>query len=192
MSGLKLDIAHSALLVMDFQTPVVERYAVGQDNLLAATARAIAAARQSGMRVIYVVVAFRAGFPEISPYNKIFSALKTSGGIAADIHPRVAPATDEVIVTKCRVSAFMGTDLDIILRSNAIHTLVMCGVATSGVVLSTLRHAADSDYRILVLRDCCSDMDQSVHALLLEKLFPTQAAIVSSVELIHVLKGRHD
>jgi nicotinamidase-related amidase len=59
-------------------------------------------------------------------------------------------------------------------------------------LLSALRHAADSDYRMLVLRDCCSDMDQSVHALLLEKVFPRQAAIVSSVELIHVLKGRHD
>jgi nicotinamidase-related amidase len=56
-------------------------------------------------------------------------------------------------------------------------------------LLSALRHAADSDYRILVLRDCCSDMDQSVHALLLEKDFPRQADIVSSVELIHVLKG---
>jgi hypothetical protein len=40
MSELKLDIAHSALLVMDLQTPVVEQYAVGQDSLLAATAGA--------------------------------------------------------------------------------------------------------------------------------------------------------
>lgn len=189
MPDLKLDIAHSALLVMDFQTVVVEGYAVDQDSLLAATARTIAAARQSGMRVIYVVVAFRRGFPEISPYNRVFSALKASGGIAADIHPRVAPATDEVIVTKRRVSAFMDTDLNMILRSNGIDTLVMCGVVTSGVVLSTLCHAADCDYRILVLRDCCSDMDQSAHALLMDKVFPRQAAIVSSVELIHLLKG---
>lgn len=188
MSELKLDIAHSALLVMDFQTPVVERYAVGQDSLLAATAGVIEAARQSGMRVIYVVVAFRNGFPEISPNNKVFSALKASGGIAADIHPRVAPGADEVIVAKRRVSAFMGTDLNMILRSNAIHTLVMCGVATSGVVLSTLCHAADCDYRILVLRDCCSDMDQSAHATLLDRVFERHAAVVSSVELIHALR----
>jgi nicotinamidase-related amidase len=189
MSDLKLDIAHSALLVMDFQTPVVEHYAVGQDSLLAATAGVIAAARQSGMRVLYVVVAFRSGFPEISPHNKVFSALKASGGLAADIHPRVAPVADEVIVAKRRVSAFVGTDLNMILRSNAIDTLVMCGVATSGVVLSTLCHASDSDYRILVLRDCCSDMDQGVHALLMDRVFSRHAAIVSSPELIHALKG---
>jgi nicotinamidase-related amidase len=189
MSEFKLDVAHSALLVMDFQTSVVERYAVGQDSLLAATAGAIAAARQSGMRVIYVVVGFRPGFPEISPYSQILSAIKASGGIAFDIHPRVAPAADEVIVTRHRVGAFMGTDLDMILRSNAIDTLVMCGITTSGVVWSTLRSAADSDYRVLVLRDCCSDMNGVMHDRLLEEIFPHQATVISSVELIRVLKG---
>jgi nicotinamidase-related amidase len=129
--------------------------------------------------VPHVVVAFRAGFPEISPYNKVFSALKASGGIAAEIHPRIAPAAGEIIVAKRRVSAFMGTDLDMILRSNGIHTLVMCGVVTSGVVLSTLCHAADSDYGLLVLRDCCSDIDQSAHALLVEKVFPRHATILT-------------
>jgi nicotinamidase-related amidase len=189
MSDLKLDSAHSALLVMDFQTAVVEGYAVDQERLLAATDGVITAARRRGIRVIYVVVSFRPGFPEISPYNKVFSALKASGGMAAEIHPRIAPAADEIIVAKRRVSAFVGTDLDMILRSNGIHTLAMCGVVTSGVVLSTLCHAADSDYRVLVLRDCCSDIDQSAHTLLVEKVFPRHATILTSTELIHILKG---
>jgi nicotinamidase-related amidase len=186
---MELDIAHSALLVMDFQTKVVEGYVVDQDRLLSATDGVIAAARHHGLRVIYVVVAFRTGFPEISPYNKVFSALKASGGVAAEIHPRIAPAAGEIIVTKRRVSAFMGTDLDMILRSNGIHTLVMCGVVTGGVVLSTCCHASDTDYRVLVLRDCCSDIDQSAHALLVEKIFPRHATILTSIELIHILKG---
>lgn len=189
MSDLKLDIAHSALLVMDFQTDVVEGYAVDQDRLLAVTGEVITAARHRGMRVIYVVVAFRSGFPEINPSNRVFSALKASGGIAAEIHPRIAPVAGEIIVTKRRVSAFTGTDLDIILRSNGIHTLVMCGVVTSGVVLSTLCHAADSDYSLFVLRDCCSDIDQGAHALLVGKVFPRHASILTSIELIHILKG---
>jgi len=188
MSDLKLDTAHCALLVMDFQTEVVEGYAVDQDRLLAATEGVIAAARNGGMPVIYVVVAYRAGFPEISPHNKVFSALKASGGIAAKIHPRIEPDAGEIIVTKRRVSAFMGTDLDMILRSNGIHTLVLCGVVTSGVVLSTLCHAADSDYRLVVLRDCCSDIDQGAHALLMEKVFPRHATLLTSVELIDILK----
>jgi len=189
MTALKLDVAHSALLVMDFQTAIVDRYADGREELLAAAASAIAAARRRGMRVIYVVVGFRPGFPEISPRNKSFSRLKETGGLATEIHPRVAAAADDVIVTKHRVSAFSGTDLDMILRANDIDTLVLCGIATSGVVLSTLRHAADADFRLVVLSDCCSDQDSEVHGCLLEKVFPRQADVVDSAEFIRALDG---
>lgn len=189
MTELKLDLAQSALLVMDFQTPIVDRYAAGREELLAATASAIAAARRRGMSVIYVVVGFRPGFPEISPRNKSFSRLKETGGLATDIHPRLAAMADEVIVTKHRVSAFSGTDLDIILRANDVDTLVLCGIATSGVVLSTLRHAADADYRLVVLRDCCSDQDSEVHSCLLDKIFPRQADVVDSADFIRALNG---
>jgi nicotinamidase-related amidase len=187
MTELKMAPARSALLVMDFQVPIVERFATGQDALLAATAQAINAARQSGMRVIYVVVGFRSGLPEISPRNKSFSRLKASGGLATDIHPKVAPAEGEVVVTKHRVGAFAGTDLDMILRAHDIDTLVLCGIATSGVVLSTLRHAADADYRIFVLRDCCSDQDSDVHSCLMDKVFPRQADVIDSAAFIRAV-----
>jgi nicotinamidase-related amidase len=190
MTELQLDAARSALLVMDFQVPIVERFAAGQDALLAATAAAIDAARRSGTRVIYVVVGFRSGLPEISPRNKSFSRLKASGGFATDVHPKVAPADDEVIVTKHRVGAFSGTDLDMILRAHDIDTLLLCGIATSGVVLSTLRHAADADYRIFVLRDCCSDQDADVHSCLMDKVFPRQADIIYSAQFIRAAGAR--
>jgi nicotinamidase-related amidase len=188
-SDLNIDTARSALLVMDFQVPIVERFAIGQDALLTATAAAIRAARHAGMRVLYVVVGFRPGFPEISPRNKGFSAVKAMGGLATDIHARVAPEADEVIVTKHRVGAFLGTDLDMILRANDIDTLVLCGISTSGVVLSTVRYAADSDYRLVVLRDCCADTDSQTHTCLLESVFPRQATVIDSGEFIAVLGG---
>jgi nicotinamidase-related amidase len=188
MSEMKLDAAHSALLVMDFQTQIVERFVKDRSGLLEATAGAIAAARRAGLRVIYVVVGFRPGFPEISPHNQRFSELKAAGGIAPDVHPQVAPAPDEPVVMKHRVGAFLGTDLEMLLRSSGIDTLVMCGISTSGVVLSTLRYAADMDYRIIVLRDCCADPDADVHACLLEKVFPRQATVINSSELIKSLE----
>ncbi len=183
MSELVLDPARSALLVMDFQTAIVARYAAGRDALLTATAGVIAASRQRGMRVIYVVVGFREGFPEISPRNATFRRIKESGGIASDVHAAVAPAAGEVVVTKHRVGAFTGTDLEMILRANGVDTLVLCGIATSGVVLSTLRHAADADYRIVVVRDCCADADPEVHASLMDKVFPRQATVLGAAEL---------
>ncbi|HEV2212748.1 MAG TPA: isochorismatase family cysteine hydrolase [Gammaproteobacteria bacterium] len=189
MSDLKLDAKHTALMVMDFQTAIVENYATDKAKLLATTSATLASARKAGLRVIYVVVGFRPGFPEISPRNKSFSGLKERGGIAPDIHPAVAPAKDEPTVTKHRVGAFFGTDLDMLLRAQDIHTLVLCGISTSGVVLSTLRHAADADYQLLVLRDCCSDPDAKVHACLLDKVFPRQATVTTSAELIKSLSA---
>jgi nicotinamidase-related amidase len=180
MAGLNLDSKHSALLVMDFQTVIVENYAPSKEQVLAATRAALAAARKSGMRIIYVVVGFRPGFPEISARNMAFSGLKFRGGISPDIHPQVAPQDEEPIVTKHRVGAFWGTDMEMILRANDVDTLVLAGIATSGVVLSTLRHASDADYRMLVLRDCCSDPDAEVHTCLLDKVFPRQATVTDS------------
>ena len=83
------------------------------------------------------------------------------------------------MVVKKRVSAFSGSDLEVLLRSLDVTHLVLTGIATSGVVLSTLREAADKDYRLTVLADGCLDADEEVHRVLIEKVFPRQAEVVS-------------
>jgi nicotinamidase-related amidase len=134
--------------------------------------------------VIYVVIGFRAGHPEISPRNRAFGAV--AGGAAytpadpdAGIHPDVAPAPDDVVVTKKRVSAFAGSDLDLVLRARDVDSLVLTGISTSGVVLSTLRQAADLDFRLTVLSDGCVDGDPEVHRVLTGKVFPRQADVTT-------------
>lgn len=182
---LSLDPKTSALLVMDFQTAVLEMIPTGHDALLSRTAGLIAAARQTGMRVIYVVVGFRTGYPEVSPRNLSFALIRESGRFAegsagTEVHPAVAPKSGEVVVTKHRVSAFAGTDLAMILRASGSETLVLAGIATSGVVLSTVRHAADADYKLVVVEDCCADRDAEVHQVLMEKVFVRQAKVVTA------------
>jgi nicotinamidase-related amidase len=176
---------NTALLVMDVQNGIVERFA--QEGLLERTASAVAAARDRGIGVFFVRVAFREGHPEISPRNRTFSALRGAGVMTEDdestaIHAAVAPQPGEPIVTKRRVSAFAGSDLDVLLRAGDIRHLVLCGVSTSGVVLSTLRAAADLDYELTVLRDACADGDPEVHRVLTEKVFPRQAEVVDVAE----------
>jgi nicotinamidase-related amidase len=188
----KLDPKSTALLVMDFQTLIVEGFADGKEELLDRMSHLIEAARRADVMVLYVVVGFRAGHPEISARNAVFGPVRKSGMFApgtpgTEIHPAVAPHPGEVVVTKHRVGAFLGTDLDMVLRANDIDTLVLAGIATSGVVLSTLRHAADADYQIIVVSDCCSDRDAEVHRVLLEKVFPRQAKVVTSGEVILAL-----
>ncbi len=184
-----IDPATTALLVMDFQVSIVDGFAMDKDELLTRTASLLDAARKSGLMVVYVVVGFRAGYPEVSRRNMSFSAIREAGRFAAgdsgaEIHLAVAPRSGEVIVTKHRVGAFAGTDLDMILRSGGIETVLLAGIATSGVVLSTVRHAADADYRIVVVKDCCSDRDDEVHRVLVEKVFRRQAVVVTSDEVL--------
>ncbi len=139
------------------------------------------------MKVIHIQVGFRPGLPEVSSRNTLFAQIKSSvqhqklfDGPAAVIHPAVAPQGDDIVVTKHRISAFTGTDLDMILRANDIDTLAMFGIATSGVVLSTLLHAVDADYRTAVITDCCTDLNQELHACLVEKFFPARGSVLTS------------
>ena len=174
-------MASTALLVMDVQQSIVDRFR-GEAGYLPRLATAADAARGAGIRVMYVIIAFRPGYPEVSPSNPTFAGIRGSGRyIDGDpgslIHPAVAPAPGEVIISKRRVSAFAGSDLDMVLRAGDVDSLVLAGIATSGVLLSTLRQAADLDYRLTVLADGCLDADPEVHRVLLEKVFPRQAQV---------------
>lgn len=185
MTDLTIDPKTSALLVMDYQTMIVGNYAGDPNALLGRMAGVIAAARKAKMMVLYVVVGFRKGHPEVSPRNAIFAPLKQGdvfgpGAPGSEIHPQVAPHDGDVVVIKHRVGAFLGTDLDMVLRANGIETMILAGIATSGVVLSTLRHAADADYRLVVVSDCCGDRDEDVHRVLMEKVFPRQATVTTA------------
>jgi nicotinamidase-related amidase len=152
-------------------------------------AEAIATARSRGVRIGYVRVAFGdTDYDAIPDTNKIFAGLAAARRFHDEapgtaIHEAVAPEPGDVVVRKTRGGAFSTTDLDRELRERGIDTLILAGLATSGVVLSTVRDAADRDYRLYVLEDCSSDPDREVHDLLIRKVFPRQAYIVSSADL---------
>ena len=176
----------SALLVMDIQVGTVARLG-DPEELLDRLAEAVDAARSAGVPVIYVRVAFRPGYPEIPASNKAFSALAGSRAFEesapeTQLHPRMAPRPGEVVVVKRRISAFAGSDLAEVLRAGGIDTLVLTGIATSGVVLSTLRQAADLDFGLVVLSDAVADADPEVHRVLTTKVFPRQALVTTVAE----------
>jgi len=172
-----------ALLVMDMQAGIIG--AVPQSaQLIANAANAIKAARSKNIPVIYVVVGFRQGAPEVSLRNKGFSASKQRFGNAdmnqfMQVIPELTPAEGELVIIKRRVSAFTGSDLEVVLRAFNVNHLVLTGIATGGVVLSTLREASDKDYQLTVIADCCADSDPEVHELLINKVFPRQADVIT-------------
>jgi nicotinamidase-related amidase len=188
----KRSISATALLVMDIQAATVSRIADSK-SLIDPLQQAVTAARKAKIPIIFVVVGFRKGLPEVSNANKSFAALRSNPAFAAGLEnatvdPSFEVRPEDIVVTKRRVSAFAGSDLEVILRANQIEHLVLTGIATSGVVLSTLREASDKDYRLSVLSDGCADMDSEVHNVLLNKVFPRQADILTVSQWVDSLR----
>lgn len=183
---------NTALLIMDVQNATITRLK-DEKAYLDRLSNVIKIARENQLYVIYVVVGFREGFPEVSKNNKSFSTLK-NGAMQMDkkesveIPMSVSPLPEDILITKRRVSAFTGSDLEVVLRSLEVKHIILTGISTSGVVLSTLREAADKDYQISVISDCCADLDNEVQRVLTTKVFPRQAEVISSTELKDFLK----
>ena len=193
--ALSLDRQHTALLIADFYAAVMSTIPHAVDRQVVEKTQSLQrAARDAGLFVCYCATVFRPGYVEISERNKTFRERKHSGQPPIDdpvqlIHPAVLPAAGEVVVGKHRVNALYGTALDPILRANDIDTLIILGYATSGVVLSTTRYAADLDYRLVVVEDCCADQDPEVHNFLTQRIFPRQAEVVSATDVMEALKA---
>ncbi len=193
MAEVVLDRATTALLIADFYAEMMNSIPHAIERGVVEKTRALQqAARDAGIMVCYSATVFRPGYPEISDRNKTFSQRKASGQPAVSdpvqvIHEAVRPIEGEVVAGKHRVNAMFGTDLEMSLRANNIETLVMLGYATSGVVLSTTRYAADADFRLTIVEDCCSDQDTEVHDFLTQRIFPRQAEVVNAADVIQAL-----
>jgi nicotinamidase-related amidase len=189
-----IDVQRSAVLILDYQVGVTSMLA-DADQLCARAATVLDAARSVGLPVIYVVVEFRAGYPEINPRNvALTERIKKTGRLLAgspeaQLHPAVAPKDGDAIVVKRRMGGFSGTELDMILRAGSRDTLILFGIVTSGAVLSTMRQAFDADYRMLVVSDCCADPDPALHAVLMEKVLGRQAQLTTAAEVAASLRA---
>ncbi|OXA81857.1 Nicotinamidase-related amidase [Flavobacterium aquidurense] len=174
---------NTALLVMDIQLGILGTFPNTEDVIKNIT-KAIAIARDKNIQIIFATLGFKNGAAEISPNNKVFSA--TREHIAninleefSKVHPALAQQENDIHVTKRRVSAFTGSELEVILRSKGIQHLILTGVATSGIVLSTTTEASDKDFKITVLSDGCADRDEEVHRVLTTKILLRHANVLT-------------
>lgn len=189
---LSLERNSTAVIVMDYQYDIASRFGAELDHVVEKVALVLQGARQAGIPVIHVTVRFREGYPEVLPRNRqrrLAEHRNIEGSPGAEILPRLAPLPGEVLVTKRRTGPFSTTDLNAVLHAMGSTTLVLMGIRTSGCVLSTVRWAADIDYKLVVVADCCADPEPEVHRVLTEKVFPRQATVVTSQEFLQVVGG---
>ncbi|HEX3590082.1 MAG TPA: cysteine hydrolase [Pseudonocardiaceae bacterium] len=193
-ASLDLDPRHTALLVMDYQHGILGSL-TDSAALLRTTADTVQRIRDWGGTIGHVRVAFTDADFDAIPATSQFAAMVTpqrrqamhADSATTAIHDAVAPREGDIVVRKTRVGAFSTTDLAQRLREAGVTTLILAGIATGGVVLSTVREAADRDYRLVVLADACADPAPEVHDVLVGAIFPRQAHVTTTDELAALL-----
>jgi nicotinamidase-related amidase len=190
-----IDPARTALLVMDMQPAILDRFE-DADALLDRASQAISTVRSHGGHIGYVRVAFEDEELAAIPAHSRMAAAAAAGGGAfhvgspsSAVHDRLAPQDGDIAVRKIRVGAFSTTDLHDQLHGREIDTLILAGLSTSGVVLTTVREAHDRDFRVFVLADVTADPQPGVHEFLTERIFPRQGEVITLADLDTVLGG---
>ncbi len=184
---MTLDSTKTAVLTLDLQNGIFG-FLPDSLQITSKAGQAVEFARSAGMQVIHVGLGFSPGHPEISDLKNNFHRVKENdlfvkGTQSAQFHESVYRPGD-LVVYKQRVGAFSDNELHLILRARKIEHLVLMGIATSGIVLSTLRRAFDLDYTCTVLKDACYDDDAEVHKVLTEKVFTRQGTVITVDEFI--------
>ncbi len=198
-----MDPATTAIVLIEFQNDFTSEGGVlhgavaevmEQTGMLANTARVIAAARKAGVTVMHVPITFAAGYNEISahPYGILRGVVdgnafvKDSWGAA--IVDELAPQPGDIVVEGKRgLDTFASTNLDFILRSKGITTIILGGFLTNCCVESTMRTGYEHGYKVITLRDCLAATSIAEHENALAYDFLMFSEPMTSDELISAL-----
>jgi nicotinamidase-related amidase len=181
-----VDPRHTALVVVDMQrdfcSPGGAFDRLGVDlsmypPMIPLLARLVDGARAADVPVIYVQMTVLPNRRSESPPQIRFNlrlhhetsgaveplAYTPDGSVGQEIIPQLAPKDGDLVVKKYRSSGFWGTNLDMLLRSNGIRSVVMTGCTTEGCVESTARDALFNDYYVVIAEDCVASDDRAQH-----------------------------
>jgi nicotinamidase-related amidase len=200
-----VDPVHSALLIVDMQNDFCENDGVfpkhgivipSVKTTITSIAGVLKLARESLVRVVFLQHTTLPGRLSDSPswmrfMMKTFPHVENpadipeftlDGSWGQQMVDELKPKDAEIVVRKHRSSGFIATDLDSLLRSNGIRTLVMTGVTTEGCVESTARDGQLCDYNVVTLRDCVNSENQRNHGAMLE-IMSGRWDVISSKQL---------
>jgi nicotinamidase-related amidase len=194
--AIQINPSKSVLLLLDYQIVNGKMLPDMMNDVLDHAASTIKLANEKGIAVAHCRMAFddeqSVNLPET---NMLFANLaKNPARLAmmhvdspeAAFHEKVAPQKGDIVFRKNRVGPFQGKgpdDFRAILKERGIDTLIIGGVATGGAVLATVVQGADLDYRLVVLEDCCGDLDPDLHRMLVDQIFKKRGIVINSTDL---------
>lgn len=198
-------MARTALIAMHYQNEVLHpegRIRVGmaeksdgRDRLKERAAALLAAARAASIPVISVRIAFRPDHADVIQNCRIFRDVVRNGAMVdgswgAEFHEGLGPLPGEHVVRHTRTNAFYGSQLEEILRVLDVRRLIMAGIATNSVVSSSVAHAADVGYEVVVAEDACSSGNPALHAACMENM-KLIAEVMTVAEIVELLSGQN-
>ena len=197
---INLHPTETALLIIDIQNTYLQpsndpqqavRWQPFYDRMngqvIPATAKVIADARQRGVEVIFARIAClkddgrdRSLSQKKPGFNYL---LMPKSSEESQIVPQLQPLGDEIVVTKTTDSALTGTNLRLILSNMGIRDVIVAGIFTDQCISSTVRSLADESFNVIVLEDCCAAATDNIHRNELESLNMIYCQVVNSADL---------
>ncbi len=202
MLETKIDVKKTALLIIDMQNDLIKAKEepfngvtkmVESKGAIANTARVIAAARKVAMPVIFACNVHRKDNADVIPTitDEMLQGLAppprermVEGTPGAEVVDELKPAPGDHVIHKRRSNAFYNTDLELMLRSRGIDTVIITGAVTNGCVANAVRGARERDLHVIVLNDCCASMMPESDEYFIKKDFPRVARVRTSEDII--------
>jgi nicotinamidase-related amidase len=201
MLETKIDTKKTALLLVDMQYDLIKvdvKEMAEQKGVISNTAKVLAAARKIGMPIIYANHVHRKDNADVVPTitDWMLQGLipppreaYIEGTPGVEIVNELRPAPQDHVFSKRRSSAFYNSDLELMLRSRGIDTVIIAGAVTDGCIANTVRAARERDLHVIVLSDCCAAMTSEGDNYFIKNVFPRAGRVRTSGEVVKVLSG---
>jgi len=211
MLETKIDVKKTALLIIDMQNDLVKvkeepfngvTKMVESKGAIGNIGKVMGAARRAEMPVIFIGHVHREDNADVVPsITDMMLQAPTpppGGGVrarmvegtpGAQVVDELRPAPGDHVIWKRRSNAFYNSDLELMLRTRGIDTVIITGVVTNGCVANTVRGARERDLHVIVLSDCCATMMPEDDEYFIKKIFASAGRVRTSDEMVTVISG---
>jgi len=188
MNPPKIDLAHTALVLIDLQKGIVGMPGIAPRPGTEVVANAVKLAhrfRAAKAPVVLVNVTFSADLADLVKVETDANSFRGPfpPGFAEYV-PELGPEPTDILITKRQWGAFHGTELDLQLRRRGIRSIVLGGIATNIGVESTARAALEHGYQLILVEDAMASRSEEMHAFAIAKIFPSLGLVRSTEEVL--------
>jgi len=207
---MDIDPARTAVVLVEYQNDFTSdggalhgavKEVMDETGMLENTRRLVDEAREAGATIVHAPISFAPGYGELGDPDKVYGILKgvidsnafVKGTWGAEICEQMAPAEADIIVEGKRgLDTFATTNLDFILRSRDVDTVVLGGFLTNCCVESTMRTAYEKGYDVITLTDCTAATSSEEQRAAVSQDYPMFSQPMTSEQVVGALQGVGD